>query len=137
MAVFRITWNQAEINRIGLQAARLTVTDTGRRVLNRAIVLTPVRTGYLRSHNRMRVSERGLIATTEVFDDASYARPVHDGSRAYTIRPKKKKALRFEVGGEVVIVKSVRMPARKGRPWLLRALIEVATPEGYTITRLG
>ncbi len=125
------------------------VTDTTRRTLNRAIVLTPVRFGNLRGGNRHRVLRRSVSVTTgEVFNEIEYAAAVHDGSKAYTIRPKRKWArtkpkrggkrrrasLRFVVNGEVVFAKSVRMPARRGRPWLLRALREVAGPDGYRIT---
>lgn len=109
------------------------VTDTTRRVLNRAIVLTPVDTGRLRAANMSRVRRVGLNSVGEVWNDTEYAAAVHNGSKAYTIKPKVKKALKFTVGGETVFARSVRMPARRGRPWLLRALREVAGPEGYRI----
>lgn len=109
------------------------VTDTTRRVLNRATVLTPVDTGRLRAANMSRVRRVGLTVTGEVWNDTTYAAPVHDGSKAHTIRPRFKKALRFTVDGQTVFARSARIPARKGRPWLLRALREIAGPEGYRI----
>lgn len=130
---FTLKVNVAQANRVAADHAFKLVTDTTRRVLNRAIVLTPIDTGNLRAHNKSRVTRRGQTATGEVWNDADYAPPVHDGSSAHTIRPKRKKALRFEVGGAVVFARSVRMPARRGRPWLLRALREVAGGEGYRI----
>ncbi len=49
-----------------------------------------------------------------------YARAVHDGRPAITIRPKRKKALAWK--GAAHPVKSVNQPARKGNPWLARAV---------------
>ena len=49
-----------------------------------------------------------------------YARAVHDGRPALVIKPKRKKALAWP-GGEHP-VKSVKQPARKGDPWLARAV---------------
>lgn len=137
MVAYRLKMNLAEVNRINRAAAVKVATDTTRRVLNRAIIGTPVRHGYLRSHNQMRVRESGLIATGEVFNIARYAKAVHDGRPAKVIRPKHKKVLRFEIGGEVVFAKSVRVKATRGRPWLFRALTDVAGKEGWKITRIS
>lgn len=152
------------MTRVGLAAARAEVTDTTRRVYNRAIVLTPVRTGNLRGQNKMRVlAAHGKRVTGEVFNETSYALAVHDGHAAYTLRPKPKiitvrakkgkalkfkvggktifrrsvrmqKPLRFVIGGRVVYAQSARMPARRGRPWIYRALLEIAVPRGYKIS---
>lgn len=51
-----------------------------------------------------------------------YARAVHDGRPAITIKPKRKKALKWKGGGPV---KSVKQPARKGNPWLMRAVADL------------
>jgi RNase P/RNase MRP subunit p29 len=153
-----------EMTRVGVALAREEVTDTTRRVYNRAIVLTPVDTGNLRGQNKMRVhAPRGGRVTGEVFNETSYAAAVHDGHGAYTVRPKPKiitvrakkgqalrfkiggktifrrsvrmqKPLRFKIGGRVVYAQSARIPARRGRPWIYRALLEVAVPRGYKIT---
>ena len=136
MAVYRLYLDVAEIKRIGLAEAQREATDMCRRVLNRGNVLTPVDTGNLRGHNQMRVQRQGLMAIGEVFNEAEYAKAVHDGTKAYTIRPKHKKALRFEINGEVVFATRVNMPARRGRPWLERALMEVARPAGYRIKKV-
>lgn len=133
---FTLTLDLPEINHIAQAEALREVTDVGRRVLNRAIVLTPVDTGTLRAHNQMRVrAPEGLVSLVEVFNETQYALAVHDGSRAYTVRPVTKRALRFVVGGEVVFAKWANIPARRGRPWLYRALIEVAVPLGYRLVR--
>lgn len=147
---------------IALDEADRLVVDTTRRVLNRAIVLTPVKTGNLRGHNQSRVRREGNQVVGEVFNDTEYADAVHDGFPAHTIRPKPglitvkpkngtrlrfvvngkvvwaksvrmQKPLRFVVAGKVVYAQSVNMPARRGRPWLLQALREIAIPAGFTL----
>ena len=52
-----------------------------------------------------------------------YARAVHDGRPAITIKPKRKKALAWK--GARHPAKSVKQPARKGNPWLARAVEEL------------
>ncbi len=155
----------AQMTRVALAAARAEVTDVTRRVYNRAIVLTPVDTGTLRGQNKMRVlAAHGKQVTGEVFNETSYAAAVHNGYAAHTVRPKPKiitvrakkgqalrfkvggkvifrrsvrmqKPLRFKVGGRVVYAQSVNIPARRGRPWIYRALLEIAGPRGYKVTR--
>lgn len=49
-----------------------------------------------------------------------YARAVHDGRPAITIKPKRKKALFWT--GAAHPMRAVRQPARKGNPWLARAV---------------
>jgi len=49
-----------------------------------------------------------------------YARAVHDGRPAITIKPKRKKAMAWQ--GARHPVKSVNQPARNGNPWLARAV---------------
>jgi hypothetical protein len=133
-ATIRITVDQGASAQIGVQAARRTVTDTTRRVLNRGTILTPVKTGNLRSKNNSRVQQQGLRVVGTVFNQTNYAAAVHDGSKAHTIRPRSKKVLKFLIDGEVVFAKSVNHPGTKGQPWLRRALEEIAGSEGYTIT---
>lgn len=126
--------NKLAIARIGSEEARKQVTRATLAVLTRAQIITPVDTGNLRRNNQMRVFRRR--ATTwvgEVYNPASYARPVHDGTGPRVIRPRRKKALRFTVGGETVIVKRVQFPGTMGRPWLRRALEEVAPQYGFRV----
>jgi hypothetical protein len=52
-----------------------------------------------------------------------YARAVHDGRPALTIKPKRGKALAWSGGRHPV--KSVKQPAREGNPWLARAVEEL------------
>jgi len=135
--VFQLTLNKAAVDAAGLDAAGLFVVDVTRRVLNRAIVLTPVDTGNLRAQNNMRVMRQPRRVIGEVFNDTVYAAAVHNGTRAHTVRPVRRKALRWTTkAGDVVFAKSARIPARRGRPWIFRALQEVAGAQGFTVTRL-
>ena len=52
-----------------------------------------------------------------------YARAVHDGRPEMVIKPKRKKALKWSGGDHPV--KSAKQPARKGNPWLARAVDEL------------
>jgi hypothetical protein len=131
---FTLSINQAAADRVAATHAFKVVTNTTRRVLNRAIVLTPVDTGRLRAGNQSRVTRRGTQTVGEVWNDVKYARFVHDPTKAHTIRPKTKKVLRFVTGGRVVFSAYARIPARRGRPWLLRAMREVCGPEGYDLS---
>lgn len=65
-----------------------------------------------------------------------YARAVHDGRRAVTITPKRKKALFWP--GARHPVRSVRQPARPGNPWLARSVKTLqAEGLGWLAPRLG
>ncbi|GGZ23254.1 hypothetical protein GCM10010387_15460 [Streptomyces inusitatus] len=60
---------------------------------------------------------QGVITSTH------YAtRFVLDGTRPHLIRPRRKRALRFEVGGRVVFAALVRHPGTRANNFLLRAL---------------
>jgi hypothetical protein len=107
------------------------------RVLNLARVRCPVRTGNLRNSHQMRVevnSARNHVVG-HVFTHVKYARPVHQGRKARTIRPKTKKALRFYWRGKWWVRAVVHQGPVRGQPWLRKALREVAASEGYKISR--
>lgn len=136
--VFRVA-----ATRVALDVAAQHVADCTRAVFNRANVLTPVRTGNLRSHNQMLpVRRTATKVTSGVENRAQYAAAVHDGARPHDIRPKRKRSrsgkrpamLRFKVGGKTVFARVVHHPGNKSRPWLTRALREVAPPRGYRVT---
>lgn len=62
-----------------------------------------------------------------VFTRVNYAAPVHEGSDGpYEIRPRTKKALKFKVGGQTIIVTKVIHPGNKPRPFLRKATVDVA-----------
>ncbi|WP_228980121.1 hypothetical protein [Streptomyces sp. DH12] len=54
--------------------------------------------------------------------DHPAVRYVLDGTRPHLIRPRRAKALRFEVGGRVTYAKIVRHPGTRANPFLQRAL---------------
>lgn len=64
--------------------------------------------------------------------DLEYAGFVNDGTRPHQIRPKNASVLRFTVGGRVVYAKVVNHPGTRARPFLDRALREVAAQRGYS-----
>lgn len=69
-------------------------------------------------------TEEALLAA-----NTPYARAVHDGRPRIVIKPKRGKALKFKAGGENRFARSVTQPARKGNPWLARA-VETMEQEG-------
>lgn len=104
-------------------------------VLNRARILAPVDTGRLRASGKIRYS--GLFsfrAKATVVFDVDYAQMVHDGTRPHIIRPRRAKALRFVVGGQVVYARVVHHPGTRARPFLDQALREIVGGQGWRIT---
>lgn len=61
-----------------------------------------------------------------------YSGFVNDGTRPHVIRPRNAQALRFRVGGRVVFARVVHHPGTRARPFLDRALREVAAQRGYS-----
>lgn len=114
-------------------ASRSELREASRQVVNRARVLAPVRTGRLRSSIRAEpprfFSLRGSVS---VGSDLEYAGFVNDGTRPHQIRPRNAQVLRFNVGGRVVFARVVNHPGTKARPFLDRALREVAAQRGYS-----
>lgn len=144
MAIARVTltWNDPQIERIGMDEAGKLVTDMTRATFNRANILTPVRTGRLRLGNNWRVWSTGLVWRGEVFNNTEYAAAVHNGAdpRRIYARPRPWKgggALRFKVGGRVLFRKYVDWPGTKAQPWLATAMIQVAPQYGFVIDNEG
>lgn len=129
----RVRLDRAELNRTIRGASRSELETSARQVMNRAKVLAPVDTGRLRAS--IRVESRsflGLRQRVTIGSDVEYAAMVHDGTRPHIIRPKNAKVLRFRVGGRVVYARQVRHPGTRARPFLDRALREVAASRGYS-----
>lgn len=102
-----------------------------RRTANQARADVPVRTG-----NLGRTIGEGPIAFTgprtvsgSVHAMADYALYVHEGSRPHLIRPRRAKALRFQIGGRTVFARLVRHPGVRARPFLRNAAERVAARE--------
>lgn len=131
--VARIRLDRAELNRTITNATRTELREAGRQVVNRAKILAPVDTGRLRASIRAEppriFSLRGSLT---VGSDLEYAAMVNDGTRPHTIRPRTAQALRFTVGGRVVFARVVHHPGTRARPFLDRALQEVAAARGYS-----
>lgn len=113
------------------------VTRTTLRVMNRAMVRTPVDTGNLRNSHHMAVQVEPWLIRGRVWNTCEYAAPVHEGRRAVTIRPVHRRALAFTWRGQFMLRRVVHQPPRRGRPWLREALREVAEVDGYRMTRGG
>lgn len=133
VASVRVDLYQAEIKALLQDVVGKEVMRTTVKVLNRARVMTPVDTGNLRASHQFKLTRGANRITGEVFTKVKYALPLHEGVKARTIYPDKRKALRFTWHGQQFVRKSVSQPARKGRPWLRDALREVAVNEGYTM----
>jgi hypothetical protein len=126
--------SDGRINAVATRAALPEITKITRRVLNRAKVLAPVDTGRLRSSGRMDIKITAVGPTGSVTFPVSYARYVHEGTRAHVIRAKTKKVLRFKGrGGGWVFAKKVNHPGTKKREFVEQALREIAPPLGFEV----
>lgn len=105
---------------------RTLVKDGKRDAMQRAVLVVeaaakreaPVKTGTLRRSITSRVErggDRGVIGT-----NLRYARPVHEGSKPHTIRPRRAKALFWK--GARHPVRSVNHPGNKANPFFVRAM---------------
>lgn len=128
--------NRPALQGEGMDTARKAVNRVVRRTYTRSQILCPVDNGLLRASGRPDLaSDRGLMVIGGVTYTAEYAAAVHNGRRALTIKARKPGGrLKFTVGGRTVYARSVRQPARAGRPFLATALREVAAQEGFTVT---
>ncbi|MEU0317215.1 HK97 gp10 family phage protein [Nocardioides sp. NPDC006273] len=132
----RIRLDRAALSRTFSATSRREGDAAARQVVARAKVLAPVDTGRLRASLRVeRRSIFGLRQRWTVGSDVDYAPMVNDGTKPHIIRPKRAKALRFKVGGKTVYAMVVHHPGTRARPFLDRALTDVARNRGYDITR--
>ena len=83
----------------------------------------PVRTGELRRSIKKRIDVPNLSA--EIGPGVKYAIFVEMGTRPHVIRPVRARALRFEVGGEVVFAAYVHHPGTKPQPFVRGTAEEV------------
>ena len=160
----RVELDRTHVLAVGVSMAAPHVAQTTRAVLNRARVLTPKRTGNLANAHQMTMRARRTFVAGRIENRVKYFMPVHDGSKAHRITAKHKGALVFywkRVGMVTVVpkvprtrytgvIKSKRKgvrfhigkgyvnhPGTKARPFLMRALEEVATARGYKVEPLG
>lgn len=156
----KIDINQLRVLQVGVSLAAPEIAEATRWTLNRATVLTPVRTGNLRGANQMTMKARRKSVTGTVENRTEYAVAVHNGTRPHTIAARRKKALAFmwaKKGVRVIVPKKpgggtglrrsksgktvlwvgkgfVRHPGTKARPWLDQALREMCAARGYRYT---
>lgn len=156
----KIDLNNLRILQVGVSLAAPEIAEATRWTLNRANVLTPVRSGNLRGANQMTIKARRRSVTGTVENRTEYAEAVHNGTRPHTIAARRKKALAFmwarkggmrvvvpKRGGNTYVQRSktgksvlwigkgfVRHPGTKARPWLDDALRQMAAMRGYRYT---
>ena len=156
--------NNLRVLQVGVELSAKEIAEATRSTLNRANVLTPVKTGNLRSANQMTMRARRMSVTGTIENRTKYALAVHNGTRPHTIKARRAKALSFfwaKGGGVQVFVPRtragkkmgtglrkgkdgkialwigkgfVRHPGTKARPWLDDALREMAATRGYKYT---
>lgn len=72
---------------------------------------TPVDTGNLRDHIRVRLAQvHGKIGGSVNVEKVPYARAQEFGAKPHVILPRHKSVLRFKVGGKTVFAKMVHHP---------------------------
>lgn len=129
----RVRLDRATLNRTLTDASRSELREASRQVVNRAKVLAPVDTGRLRASIKADPPRIfSLRGSVKVGSNVEYAAMVNDGTRPHVIKPVTAKALRFKVGGRTVFARLVHHPGTRARPFLDRALQEVAAARGYS-----
>lgn len=99
------------------KALKKSVFQIGNEMKNEGVQNAPYDTGTLRRSIKLERSNAGY--TVKVGSNVPYAK-IHDQGgliRAHEIRPKRKKFLRFWVGGKEVYTKLVKKPPRRVRPY--------------------
>lgn len=94
----------------GRAAAQATVAD-----LKKA---APVKTGDTRE--RIAIESQRSLSTEVAFTIVSptpQSNWTEEGTRPHIIRPRRRRALRFVAGGQVVFAKKVNHPGNPARPW--------------------
>jgi hypothetical protein len=156
----RIELDNARVLAVGMGLASPMVANTTRRVMNRAEILAPVDTGNMRASHSMSMRVTRTSCTGRIEVGAKYAEYVHDGTPPHNIAANRANALSFRwgrMGGVRTVVPKkgqgptglrktkkgvifyiakgyVRHPGTKARPWLFKALKEVAGPESFDVT---
>jgi len=123
-----------DLDKIALQIAE--------RIRKKATKYVPVGKNKLRES--IQVEHTGPEMAV-VGSNLAYARAVHDGRPAITIKPNikdnpprgyrkhrnpKRARLKFKIGGQTIFARQVHQPARKGNPFLRKAAEEVER-EGF------
>lgn len=117
---------------LSLRAICLQIAEKLREIATRQ-GRVPFKTGWLRKGHRV---EPAGVDGARLTADTPYARALHDGRPALTIRPRQGRALMWPGAAHPVAV--VHQPARSGRPWI-RQSIEDLDREGldWLAARVG
>ncbi len=114
-----------EIARANREAMEVTREEIARR--------TPVDTGHLKGHIRVRLERvRGRIGGSVNVEKVPYSRAQEFGARPHIIRPRHKKALRFQVGSKTVFVKIIHHPGNPAVHFMRNGL-RAAAPRARAI----
>lgn len=159
----RIELDRAVVLSTAIGQASPLVFQTTRATMNRAAVLAPVDTGNLRGGVSMTMRVSRTAVTGRIENRVKYDEYVQRGTEPHTIRARQAKALSFKwakAGGVRVVVPKkptrwgglrkgktgtvlwigkgyVNHPGTKARPYMYRALREVAGPKGFKVDFIG
>jgi HK97 gp10 family phage protein len=97
------------------------INAVGKAIVEEAQANAPVKTGNYKNNIKYNLSDQTVVA------EAEYSAALEYGVRVMTITPKNAKALRFQVGSEVIFAKSVKQKARPGRAIMRNAARVVQT----------
>lgn len=132
----RVRIDRAQAQAFVSERTSALVSRVGRRTLNGAKSLVPVKTGETRASLGIlmfKVTRNSV--TMRIGSTLKKAHYLHEGTRRHTIRPTHKKALRFSSAGVVYVRAKVRHPGIGSTPYLTAALRAVAIPEGFIVER--
>lgn len=131
----RLELDRSNVLAVGVSLAAPYVAETTRRALDGARVGAPKKTGRMANSLKMMMRPRRTFVYGRVTASPRYTHYVERGTRPHRIQAKNKKALKFIKGGKTVIVRAVRHPGTKPRPFMFRALVEAAVPRGFVVRR--
>lgn len=160
----RIELDNARVLSVGIAETAPHVFQTTRAVRNRAEALAPVDTGNLRGGISMSMRVTRTTVTGRIENRVKYDEFVQRGTAPHTIRAKRANALAFDWkrrGGVRTIVPKqgrgptglrknkkgrvifyiskgyVNHPGTRARPYMYRALREIAALRGYKVEFMG
>lgn len=120
--------NQGELNRMlhgRTGPVVLHVANKGREAEGHARRLVGVKSGALRNTIGSRIVRSNPGYNVQVFAGGTaktdeYVMAHHDGAKPHVIRPRRKKVLKFQSGGQTVFARKVNHPGNRANPFLRR-----------------
>lgn len=131
MADVEVEIDQARLEAVVGRQLETFMTAFIRQVVTTAQSTTaPIRTGQMsRAIEADPVQRTGMRVDSGVTVRVPYAASVHEGARPHVIRPRFARALRFEIGGQVVFARKVNHPGNAANPFLRNAVHRVASAD--------